>query len=688
MELLALFVVAAVWRFAYLERLGRTPFAGSLGADSRIYWEWSESILRHGLVPAAPFFLAPLYPYALAGLRAAGAASIPAILAFQAILGSVAVVLVADATGRLAGRPAALAVGCIVALFQATTFFDGLVLPESLLFFVESLLVWFVARADWSRAGIVRYGVYGLLVGVLAQGRASNALLLALVFPLAWARRTQPARRLEALAAAAATFVLCCLPAALANARASRELIPFTYNLGFNLYVGNNPDADGAYVDITGGSIPVPLEGTSPVTGGAFDGRAYVLATEGRRLSPAGSSTYWTAKAARFVRSSPFRALGLAGRKLLLSWNRGHIPQVESMDSFARAAGPLGLPILGSFAFLAILGLSGAVWAARDGPAGRWLVGYLAVVSLSLVPFFVTDRYRHHLVPALVPLAGIAIAGIAQTVGTASLLRSALAVGLAAGIVFAPVGRVRSARLAEWSFTADHAIRLLDRGAYAEAARAFARAESSLSTTPARSYPTSERTNLAAFYFRYAIALEALDRHDEAIARWERAIALNPNDASSLGRLSLAYEQAGRTEDVARARGMLGATPGGRGQLLLNDGWSAAGRGELVAAESLLVGALAAAPNLSMAWDGLIRLRIQTGRIGEAARTLDQARGAGLDLVTAEVYECYLAVRRGDAGTARRALARITTQSAPQDPFLVGLLDQSRRALDERAAPR
>jgi hypothetical protein len=241
--MLALFVVAAAWRWAYLARLGRTPFAGSLDADARIYWEWSESILRHGLSPAGPFFLAPLYPYVLAGLRAAGAASVADILIVQALLGAVAVVLFADATRGLAGRPVALVVGGMLALFQTTTFFDGLVLPESLLFLVESLLVWFVARSDWSRPGIARYGVYGLLVGVLAQGRASNALLLALVVPLALARPTPPARRLVALAIAAGTFAVCCLPAALANARASGELIPFTYNLGFNLFVGNNPDA-------------------------------------------------------------------------------------------------------------------------------------------------------------------------------------------------------------------------------------------------------------------------------------------------------------------------------------------------------------------------------------------------------------------------------------------------------------
>src|SRR5439155_75656 len=83
--------------------------------------------------------------------------------------------------------------------------------------------------------------------------------------------------------------------------RAAGEPIPLTYNLGYNLYVGDNPDADGAYVDITAGSLPVPLPGTSPTTGGALDGRAFILASEGRRLSPAESSAYWAGKAAAFV---------------------------------------------------------------------------------------------------------------------------------------------------------------------------------------------------------------------------------------------------------------------------------------------------------------------------------------------------------------------------------------------------
>src|SRR5206468_7700064 len=328
---LLLLGLAAAWRLAYLARLRHTPFAGSLNADARIYWSWSEFVLHHGLWPPAPFYLAPLYPYVLAGWRALGAGGTPQVLAIQALIGAAAVVFLADATARLAGRWPAVAVGVVLALHESTTFFDGLVLPESLMFFLESLLVWFVVRTDWSRTGSGPFAVYGLLVGVLAQGRASNALLLALVIPLAGTRHAESARRLRAAALALTTFTVVCLPSAVANYHAGREPIPFTYNLGFNLYVGNNPDADGAWVEVTRGSTPVPLEGSSPVTGGALDGRAFLLASQERRLSPAESSARWAQMAAGFVRSAP-----------------------------ERAAGPLGLPVVGTFGCLAILGLSGA----------------------------------------------------------------------------------------------------------------------------------------------------------------------------------------------------------------------------------------------------------------------------------------------------------------------------------------
>lgn len=677
LALLGLLCLGLAWRILYLERLGEAGSAGALHADARIYWDWSEWILQHGFTAPAPFFLAPLYPYALALVRAAGTGSLQSVLLFQAFLGAGSAVVLAAATARVAGRPAGLAMGTVLALGQATTFFDGLLLPESLLFFVESGLVWLVLRTDWASARWERFAAYGLLVGMLAQGRASHAVLLVPGLLLV----TGSVRRARAAAAIAAAFLACCVPAALANHRTSGEWIPFTYNLGFNLYVGNNPEADGTYTDVTGGSAPVPLEGTSSTTGGALDGRAYLLASEGRRFTPAGSSARWAEKAAHYVRTEPAAALRLAGRKVLLAWNSRPIPQIESMDALRTLAGPLGLPVLGSFGFLALLGLVGAMHGFRRGAtvAERWLLGYVVLLTLAMTPFFVTDRYRHHLTPALAACAGLGITGLARS-GARVRLRSGFALAGAAALVFAPLPP-RDARLTEWAAQADRAIRLLDDGRVEEALAVFAVAERALPDVGAETLRGSARTALAAFHLRHGIALETAGRHGDAMVRWERAVAVNPADVESLGRLRLAYEGAGRRTDAFRVRQQLQATPGGRGTLLLQEGWGAAARGDLTSAETLLLRAIRESPDLSMAWEGLIRLRLQTGRGDEAASALEQARGAGIDRASADIYEAVLALQRGDVTAARRALGRIPREPGPRDPVLARLLGDARRAL-------
>jgi len=101
----------------------------------------------------------------------------------------------------------------------------------------------------------------------------------------------------------------------------------------------------------------------------------------------------------------------------------------------------------------------------------------VVLVSLALMPFFVTDRYRLHLVPALAVLAGLSLARSRGRCREGRVrIDFARADPRARGvIVFAPV-RARDAQHGSWTFSADQAIRLLDRGAYPEAAEAFARA--------------------------------------------------------------------------------------------------------------------------------------------------------------------------------------------------------------------
>ena len=375
------------------------------------------------------------------------------------------------------------------------------------------------------------------------------------------------------------------------------------------------------------------------------------------------------------------RAAELAVRKIGLTWNHRALPQIESIASMERAAGPLGLPFLGSFGFIALPGLAGLLWAVRGSTAERWLAGYALLMTLALIPFFITDRYRHHLVPALAVLSGIAVrAGwhVIRSGRRDARLRAAIAAACASVVVFFPIA-ARDERLGSWAAEADASIRLAEAGRDAEAVAAFERAEQALHRARLEELSTSARTAVASFHLHYGIALASLGREDDAITHWEEAARISPNDATSLARLQIAYRRSGRSVDEARVTRELDAVPGGRGLVLLNEGWWAAGRGDLAGAEQAFLEASRVSTDLTMAWEGLIRVLIQEGRFDDADRALAAARDAGLDGFPANVYASYLAARRGDIATAQRTIARIPVRLPQADPTLRRLLEDARR---------
>src|SRR5262245_45460108 len=281
---------------------------------------------------------------------------------------------------------------------------------ESLLFALEALLVWLVVIADRSPRRVPWIAAIGIVIGLLAEGRPTSVLLLvvalaALVFRRDASRRVLATETAVLLGGCA----LVVIPFAARNIAVSRAWIPFTYSFGYNLYVGNNPDAYGGYVPITGTHlISDPLRSIED-GGGDSDGRDYLRAVKHVDLSPAASSAYWAREASTWAAAHPGRAAALAGRKAIMMWNRREYPQIENARMYREVAGPLGLPWIGSFAAMGPLALCGLWFARERGAAGRFLIGYALVTTLAILPFFVTDRYRHHLVPAAIVAAGIAL---------------------------------------------------------------------------------------------------------------------------------------------------------------------------------------------------------------------------------------------------------------------------------------
>jgi hypothetical protein len=660
------------WRLAYLNRLALTPLAGTLRGDEQSYWQWATYLAGHGFAGTNPFFQGPLYPYVLAGLLRWLRLSTGQVLVAQALWGAVAVALLTDAIRRIVGRPYALWLGIIVAVNTVWVFFDGLVLAESLLLFLESLLLWLWSLQHERGSGVLLSALSGLVIGLLAQGRATAVMFL--LPQILLIRRVEQLRGRPWVRSAAVSllmFVATVIPTTAWNYARTHTFMPFTYNGGINLFIGNSADADGTFSRVGGVTRLGTAHAAAPDGGVEFDGREYLLRSRGLALAPAQSSGYWTHEALTYVGAHPWQTLQRTGYKVLLLLNRVDVPQIEHLAIFRRLAGPVGAPIAGEFGLIAILGLFGVLFSTRWGALGLAARWYLITSILAITPFFVTDRYRVHLIPALTILAAMGAAVLIEAVRRRS---SAVSWGLvlggagAVGLVWAPLHAVDS-RYDEWLGVSDLGVRWLEAGRASEAVGAFEEALGiERRMAPEALSDPGISQDRAKLHFNYGVALRRSGMTDKALPEWETAASLDPTEALYARTLSDAYRLAGRTREadslLAAARGLVG----GRAQAAVSEGFRAARAGRLDEAERAFSAAVADDARLYSAWGALIRVQILKENPAAARGTLDRAINAGMPEVVAAVYEGLIAAKQGDSLASSRALAR--SEGAQLDPTL------------------
>jgi len=157
---------------------------------------------------------------------------------------------------------------------------------------------------------------------------------------------------------------------------------------GIHLYTGNNPNATGIYE-----SIP----GIRPNAFMYIDAKNIAEKESGiRGISP---SSYFGAKAVKWIKENPSKFLALTIKKIALALNRYEIPNnldigyIEAKTFFLRY---FTLP----FWVLGTLGLSGLIILVRDRRLRDYGV-FFALYGVAVIMFFVSDRYR---LPLVIPL--------------------------------------------------------------------------------------------------------------------------------------------------------------------------------------------------------------------------------------------------------------------------------------------
>ncbi len=368
----------------------------------------------------AYFHSSPLYPFVLAGLLRAFAGSLAAVRFAQAVIGTASVFLIAMLARAAVGRRAAVATAYLAAMYIPFIFFESEVLEITLVIALVTAMLLVLARRRPS-AGPVSALVAGVLLGLASLGKPNLLLFAPVGSVLLFALGEGP--RARRAAPAAAFFLaagLTILPATIHNFRASGDLIPVSSNGGINLFIGNHPGASGMF------QVPPEMRLDLLASSTAAAERA-----TGHALSAGEVSDYWAGRAFAYMRSQPGPWLRLMARKAALFWNRYEIPNHYHFYFVREFAPVLRLP-LSTFGVVAPLGLVGlGLAAARRRRQAALLMAYGATFMASVVPFFITARYRLAIVPVLLVGAG---------------LRADADVGLAARAAVAPPGRRRGRR--------------------------------------------------------------------------------------------------------------------------------------------------------------------------------------------------------------------------------------------------
>ena len=407
---LALFCAAFLLRLIYLLQMKGDPlFVNLIGGDSIYYDFVARMIIEGNWSDKTAFLHSPLYRYFLVVLYSLFGRDLDVVRYVQAVLGSVNAVLVYFIGKRIFNETVGLIAGIMMALYRIFFFFEGLLLPDSILPFLCLLTILAVIIAC-ETMNYKRWVIAGACLGLCAITRPN--MLLFFPFTVLWVLlKTHASWRKTLLSSVSLSIgaMLIISPITLRNYLIERDFVLITAAGGLNFYIGNNPYTEGSYY------LP---EGMSFRIGDPFDdfyGRKIAEEANGnKKLTTPQISNYWLRRGLAFVREEPAAAAKLFARKWLLLINSYEIPQPDDFYAYQVHAPILRLP-LPTTAVVMPLGILGIFLSFKPGRKSLVLHFFIFSYALSIVIFFIVARYRLPLLPFMTIFTAYSISWMIET---------------------------------------------------------------------------------------------------------------------------------------------------------------------------------------------------------------------------------------------------------------------------------
>ncbi len=189
-------------------------------------------------------------------------------------------------------------------------------------------------------------------------------------------------------------------PVWLHNRLVAHDTVFLSAHDGLNLYIGNHAEANGY--------TKIPSTMSSSQAGMLRDSELIPQAENGRAMKRSEISAYWKTKAHTYMREHTGDWLRLLGVKFANFWN---VYQYDDLSIIKLLRDEGAVPPGLRFGFIAMLGLAGLPFCWVRWKSSRWIIAAVALHVCSLMPVFITERYRLAAAPGLILLGvgGLAI---------------------------------------------------------------------------------------------------------------------------------------------------------------------------------------------------------------------------------------------------------------------------------------
>jgi 4-amino-4-deoxy-L-arabinose transferase-like glycosyltransferase len=391
--------------FFYFNQRNNPVFENPI-MDALYHDEWAQGILDGTFASDDVFFRGPLYPYVLAFFYKLSGSSVAFAVFAQHVIGTLTAGLVYFLSREYFSARVSLLAGLLAALYWPFVYFEGDLLIVSLILFLNTLALVFLARGinAYGRTGYLLLAASGIAFGLSALARPSVLIFfptLPLVFY--WNRREGRGLDREWLvrtAVVAATVVAVIMPVMIRNYVVARAVVPVAASGGVNFYIGNNPASDGSTAIVPGTR--------ADWWGGYNDAIDIAERAEGRELNLSEVSDYFFGRGMDWINSNPSDAATHFWKKFRIFWSGPERANNKFIYFFWNLAGMKYVPLPG-FWLITPLALLGAIlqWRRRRlvSPLFLFVVAYM----VGVVAFFVNARFRLPIVPILIVFAAYGV---------------------------------------------------------------------------------------------------------------------------------------------------------------------------------------------------------------------------------------------------------------------------------------